>query len=102
MALGALIGVLLAVENYHRVAEALAGWVTGAAISLGAIRMAGALPSSHARAHGLLCSMLVFASVAWLAHAVPHGYLIVPHRCIDIGNLTPSAADWSASACSTK
>ena len=76
LTLGALMGVLLVVRNDHSVAEALAGWIVGAAISLGAIRMAGALPASRARPYGLLCSMLVFASVAWLMHAVPHRYLM--------------------------
>jgi hypothetical protein len=77
LTLGALMGVLLVVENEHSAAEALAGWITGAAISLGAICMAGALPPRRARPYGLLCSMLVFASAAWLMHAVPHGYLMI-------------------------
>ena len=89
LALGALMGVLLVIENDHSVAEALADWITGAAISLGAIHMAGALPPSHARAHGLLCSMLVFASVSWLMHAVPHGHLMFRTAVLISGNLTP-------------
>jgi hypothetical protein len=76
LALGALMGVLLVAENEHSVAEALAGWVTGAAVSLGTIRIGGVLPRGRAPPHVLLCSMLVFASAAWLMHAVPHGYLM--------------------------
>jgi hypothetical protein len=89
LALGALMAVLLVVEDEHSVAEALAGWITGAAVSLGAIRMAGALPSSRTRAHGLLCSMLVFASAAWLMHAVPHGYLMFRTAALISGNPVP-------------
>jgi hypothetical protein len=76
LALGALMAVLLVAEHEHSVAEALAGWMTGAAVSLGAIRSAGTLPSGRAQPHGLLGAMLVFASAAWLMHAVPHGYLM--------------------------
>jgi hypothetical protein len=76
LALGALMGVRLVLGNDHSVAEALAGWITGAAISLGAIQMAGAPLPGRARPYGLLCAMLVFASAAWLMHAVPHGYLM--------------------------
>jgi hypothetical protein len=74
--LGALMAVLLVVENEHSAAEALAGWITGATISVGAICMAGAPLPNRARAHGLLFPMLAFASVAGLMHAVPHGYLM--------------------------
>ncbi|MET0858810.1 MAG: membrane-associated phospholipid phosphatase [Telluria sp.] len=76
LGLGALMGVLLVAEDEHSAAEALAGWAMGAAVSLGAIRMAGALPAGRAQPYGLLCSVLVFASAAWLMHAVPHGYLM--------------------------
>jgi hypothetical protein len=76
LALGALMGVLLVAENEHSVAEALAGWATGAAVSLGAIRIAGMPPPGRAQPHVLLCSMLVFAAAAWLMQAVPHGYLM--------------------------
>jgi hypothetical protein len=76
LALGALMAALLVVANEHSVAEALAGWIMGGAVSVGAIRMAGAPPPSRARSPALLCSMLVFVSVACLMHAVPHGYLM--------------------------
>jgi hypothetical protein len=76
LALGMLMVMRLVAGDDHSVAEALAGWMTGAAISLGTLRLAGAPPPSRARPHGLLCSMLVFASAAWLMHAVPHGYLM--------------------------
>jgi hypothetical protein len=94
LALGALMAVLLVAENEHSAAEALAGWVTGAAISLGAIRMAGALPPSRARPHDLLYSMLVFASAAWVMHAVPHGYLMFRTAALISGQLT--SFPWSA------
>jgi hypothetical protein len=76
LVLGVLMGVLLVADGDHSAVEALAGWLTGAAISLGTIRIAGALPPGGARPHGLLCSIAVFASAAWLMHSVPHGYLM--------------------------
>jgi hypothetical protein len=76
LAVGALMGLRLVLGNDHSVAEAVAGWITGAAISLGAIHVAGAPPPGRARPYALLCSMLVFASAAWLMHVLPHSYLM--------------------------
>ncbi|MDB5908448.1 MAG: rane-associated phospholipid phosphatase [Massilia sp.] len=92
--LGALMGVLLVVANEHSLSEALAGWMTGAAVSLGAIRMAGALPPGRAGSHGLLCSTLAFMSATWLMHAVPHGYLMFRTAAMLSRNLAPLA--WGA------
>jgi hypothetical protein len=91
LALGMLMGVRLVAEDDHSVAEALAGWVAGAAISLVTIRKAGALPPNGAWPHGLLCSMLVFASTTWLMHAVPHGYLMF-RTAVLLSGLSPSLA----------
>jgi hypothetical protein len=89
LALGALMGVLLVAEDEHSVAEALAGWITGAAVSLGTIRMAGALPRPRARLPGFLGAMLVFASAGWLMQAVPHGYLMARTARLMSGTSAP-------------
>lgn len=89
LVLGAMMAVLLVVQDQHSVAEALAGWVTGAAVSLGAIRMAGALPPGGTRPQGLLCATLVFASAAWAMQAVPHRYLMSRTALFISGNAAP-------------
>jgi hypothetical protein len=89
LVLGMLMGVLLVAEDDHSLVEAGAGWVMGAAISLGTIRMAGALPPGGAPRHGLPCSIVVFASAAWLMHSVPHGYWMFRTAVLLSGNLAP-------------
>jgi hypothetical protein len=89
LGLGTLMVVLLVVADQHSVAEALAGWVTGAAVSLGAIGMAGALPPGRTRPQALLCSMVVFASAAWMMHALPHRYLMSRTAVFISGNSAP-------------
>jgi hypothetical protein len=74
LALGALMGVLLVVHGEHSASEAIAGWATGATISLGGIWMAREPPRRPA--HGLVCAGLVFVSSAWLMESVPLGYLM--------------------------
>lgn len=88
LALGALMGVLLVAEDEHSVAEAIAGWVMGATISLGAIGMAGALPPSRPR-NALVGSALVFLSAAYLAHKFPFVYLMMRTAMFISGNASP-------------
>lgn len=75
LAFGALMGGLLVILDEHSLAEAAAGWLTGFAVSMGAIRTAGALPPV-APPYGLLCSGLVFVSAACLMRTFPFGYLM--------------------------
>jgi hypothetical protein len=89
LALGGLMVVLLVAENEHSLAEALAGWFTGAAVSLGTVRMARGQPVSRALPLGVLCAMLVFASAAWAMHEVPYGYLMARTAVLISGNSAP-------------
>lgn len=77
LALGATMAVLLVVTYQHSVAEAVAGWTLGAAISLGGIAMAGE-PPPRRPAYALACSALVFVLAASFTRTVPFGYLM--HR----------------------
>ena len=75
LAFGALMGALLVNLGEHSAAEAVAGWATGFAVSMGAIRMAGA-PPPPAPPYGMLCSGLVFLVAAGLMRTFPFGYLM--------------------------
>jgi hypothetical protein len=89
LALGGLMVILLVAENEHSLAEALVGWFTGAAVSLGAVHMARGQPDSRALPLGVLCAMLVFASAAWVMHEVPYGYLMARTAVLISGNSPP-------------
>lgn len=88
LALGALMGVLLVLQDEHSVPEAIAGWMLGAMISLGAIRMAGEPPPPRP-AHCLVCSALVFLAAAYLIRPVPFGYLMFRTAALLSGNAMP-------------
>lgn len=89
LVLGALMAALLVAEHEHSLAEAVAGWLMGAAISLGAMRMAGRQPPGRARPAAVLCSLLVFSAAAWLMHAFPYGYLMSRTAILISGNPAP-------------
>lgn len=71
--LGALVAVMLVVAGEHSVAEAAAGWVTGAIVSLTALRFAQAPPFPRSL-HSLGCAVGVFLGTAWLIKSAPLGY----------------------------
>lgn len=76
LALGALVAVLLVLMHEHSPAEALAGWATGALVSLAAIGLAGPLPPPRPLP-GLVCFAMVFALSAWLMQSAPVGYWMI-------------------------
>lgn len=88
--LGCLMAALLVALDEHSVAEALAGWLVGAAVSLGAIRNGSGQPAPGIRPQGALCSMLVFLSTAWLMHGVPYGYMMARTAVFISGNSSPA------------
>lgn len=88
LVLGVLMGVLLVLQHQHSAPEAIAGWMMGAMISLGTIRMAGELPPPR-RAHCVVCSALVFLSVACLMWPVPFGYLMFRTATFLSGHAVP-------------
>jgi hypothetical protein len=75
LGLGALMGMLLVVHGEHSAAEAVAGWTIGAAVSIGAIALAGTVaPRQTLRA--ALYFAVVFAAAAWQLRTFPFGYLM--------------------------
>jgi hypothetical protein len=76
LALGALIAVLLVVLRHHTTAEVLAGWLVGATVSLGAIRLADGLPPPRPVA-GTLWFALTFGIGVWLMKSAHVGYWMI-------------------------
>ena len=74
--LGALVAVMLVAAGEHTVAEAVAGWATGAAISIAAIACLRVQPL-HRSLPGLACAVGAFAGVAWMMKSAPLGYWMV-------------------------
>lgn len=74
--LGALVAVMLVAAGEHTVAEAAAGWSTGAAMSLATIACLRAQPL-HRPLLGLACAVGAFAGAAWMIKWAPLGYWMV-------------------------
>lgn len=88
LALGALMAVLLVALDEHSVAEAAAGWLLGAAVSLGTVRLAGPPPPRNP-SYGLVFCGLVLLSAAWFLRKVPLGYLMIRTAVRISGNCAP-------------
>ncbi|MGJ7915468.1 phosphatase PAP2 family protein [Massilia sp. LXY-6] len=73
---GALMGVLLVEQGHHSIAEVMAGWAIGAAVSLGGIWLANSTPRPPG--YALWCSTVVFAATIYTMHSFPFGYVM--HR----------------------
>jgi hypothetical protein len=74
--LGALVAVMLVSAGEHTVAEAAAGWATGAVVSLTVIRTAQTQPFPRS-VQGLSCAVAAFIFTAWLMKSAPLGYWMV-------------------------
>lgn len=75
LVLGAAMVAMLVFHDEHSVAEAAAGWVIGALVSVGGIALAGEIPERRVH-HGLLWSSAVFVSTVILLRQLPIGYLM--------------------------
>ena len=85
MALGAAMALMLIFHQDHSVAEAVAGWLLGALVSLGVIGFALSPAQEALRprvrctdkaALGLQCAVLVFISTVFVLERMPFGYLM--------------------------
>lgn len=74
--LGALVALVLVAAGEHTAAEAIAGWVTGAAVSCAAIACLRSQPLP-ASLMGLACAAGAFAAVGWMMKSAPLGYWMV-------------------------
>lgn len=75
LAIGAAMALLLVNYGQHSVSEAIAGWIMGTLVSLGAIALAGTLPPLRAPA-GLAFACAVFVLAVWLVRPLPLGYIM--------------------------
>ncbi|MES2324786.1 MAG: membrane-associated phospholipid phosphatase [Pseudomonadota bacterium] len=85
IALGTLVTVLLIVLGHHSAAEALAGCALGALVSVGGIRLAGALPPGRPLA-GLFSFALVFAAGTFLMQWAHLGWWMIKAARLLSGN----------------
>jgi hypothetical protein len=85
LALALLVAALLVFMQEHSGSEALAGWLTGAAVSTASIALSGALPAPRP-VLSLLCFALVFAAVAWLMQSAHIGYWMIKSARLLSGN----------------
>lgn len=92
LGLGALVATLLVVEGEHTGAEALGGWLLGAAVSLAGIASARELRTARLLP-GLWWSLPVFAIGAWLMESAHVGYWMVRVALALSGNSHPHAWD---------
>ena len=92
LAFGLSISSLLVVLEHHSLSEALAGFLMGALISLGGIRMASDVPSGKPLTHWI-CFGLVFLAAAWLMKSAPVGYWMIRAALVLSGNSRPYAWD---------
>ncbi|WP_426195128.1 hypothetical protein [Massilia sp. DWR3-1-1] len=77
LALGAMMGLLLVLNDEHSVAEAAAGWSVGALASVGAIHLAGEVHAPVATAPiSMLWAGAVFLACTVLLRQLPIGYLM--------------------------
>lgn len=83
---GALMGVLLVVQGYHSMAEVVAGWTIGAAVSLGGIWLARSIPRPPG--YALWCVSAVFAATVYTMHSFPFGYVMHRAALVVSGNPT--------------
>lgn len=74
--LGAAVAVQLVTLGEHSPAEAVAGWLMGALVSLAAIALAGPLPPARPLP-GVLAFVTVFALSAWLMQWAHVGYWMI-------------------------
>lgn len=76
LGLGALVALQLALSGEHSVAEAVAGWLMGATVSLLVIVLSGPLPPPRPLV-GTLAFGAVFALSAWLMQWAHIGYWMI-------------------------
>jgi hypothetical protein len=85
LGLGVLNAVLLVFEDQHSVAEALAGYAVGAAVSLGSIRL-GSAGMPALRLKGLLPAMVALLAAAWMMKWAHLGYWMIRAARLLTGN----------------
>ncbi|GAB3465625.1 hypothetical protein GCM10027321_30920 [Massilia terrae] len=73
LVLGALVAIMLVAGGHHTASEVAAGWATGAAVSLAAIRCTAAWPPGQPT-FAIFCAACAFAGATLLIKSAPLGY----------------------------
>ena len=92
LALGAMVAAALVHADEHTAAEAIAGWLIGAAASGCAIYLAADVPPPPAR-RAVVCCVLAWSVVAWAMRWTPLGWWMVKVALVLSGNRHPTPWD---------
>jgi hypothetical protein len=92
LAMGGVVAAALVHAGEHTTAEAIAGWVIGAATVLCGIHFAGDAPMPPAR-RAVPCAVLAFVAIAWAIGSVPVGWWMVKAALVLSGNSQPTPWD---------
>jgi hypothetical protein len=92
LALGTLVAAALVHAGEHTAAEAIAGWLIGAAASLCAIHLASDVATPPAGRAILFCT-LAFGAIAWALRSAPLGWWMIKVALVLSGNARPSSWD---------
>jgi hypothetical protein len=87
LALGAVVTAMLVLAGEHTLAEALAGYLLGAAVSLSTLRVAGALPPPPPLS-SLMWVVLATLATLWMMRWAHVGYWMIKAARLLTGNRT--------------
>jgi hypothetical protein len=92
LALGTVVAAALVHAGEHTTAEAIGGWLIGAAASLSAIYLIGDVATPPSGRAVLFCA-LAFGAVAWALRSMPLGWWLIKVALVLSGNTRPSSWD---------
>jgi hypothetical protein len=92
LALGAMVAAALVHAGEHTAAEAIGGWLIGAAASVCAIHLTGDVPAPPPR-RALVCCLAAWLAVAWVLRSASVGYWMIKVALALSGNHYPTPWD---------
>jgi hypothetical protein len=92
LALGTVVAAALVHAGEHTAAEAIGGWLIGAAASLSAIHLIGDVATPPSGRAVLFCT-LAFGAIAWVLRSMPIGWWMIKVALVLSGNSRPSSWD---------
>jgi hypothetical protein len=92
LALGTLVAAALVHAGEHTAAEAIAGWLIGAAASVCAIHLTGDVATPPTGRAVIFCT-LAFGVIAWALRSAPLGYWMIKVALALSGNSRPTPWD---------
>jgi hypothetical protein len=92
LALGTLVAAALVHAGEHSAAEAVAGWLIGAAASMCAIYLTGDVATPPTGKAVVFCA-LAFGAIAWALRSAPLGWWMIKVALVLSGNSHPTPWD---------